>query len=62
VTLGTHSYLNVGTTGTGSLGTSNNWTVMTYGSYKNNWGGINVPAGMTPSVMGTSVLITGPVP
>ena len=60
VTLEAHSYLNVGTTGSGSLGKSNNWTVMTYGSYKNSWGGINVPAGMTAATTGLSVTVTGP--
>ena len=59
VTLGAGSSLNVGTTGTGGLGTGNQWTVMTYASINGSWGSWTVPPGMnSPSTGATKVLVT----
>ncbi|MHB1423768.1 MAG: autotransporter outer membrane beta-barrel domain-containing protein [Gemmataceae bacterium] len=59
VTLQSNSKLVVSTTGTGSLGGGNQWTVMGYGSIKGSWGSPpTVPAGMTASTGPTKVLIS----
>jgi hypothetical protein len=59
VTFGPNSFLNVGTTGNGNLGTGNRWTVMTYGSKVNTWGQQpSLPPGMSASTNGTDVLVS----
>lgn len=59
VNLGTNSYLNVGTTGSQSLGTGNRWTVMMYGSITNKWGKPpTIPPTMSISTGATDVLIS----
>jgi hypothetical protein len=58
LTLGTNSFLNVGTTGGFPLGTGNRWTVMKYGSLKNSWGiPPSVPPTMVASTTNTDVLV-----
>jgi hypothetical protein len=59
VTLGSNSLLDVGTTGTGALGTGNQWTLMQYGSITGSWGQLMYPTGMnTPSTGANFVLET----
>lgn len=59
VTLGVESFLYVGTTGAGALGTGNRWYVMTYASISKPWDNWSVPQGMNPPSTGaTDVLVS----
>ena len=61
VTLQANGFLNVGTTGTGQLGTGNQWTVMKYanGALKGSWGQPpKVPTGMSASTGPQQVLVS----
>lgn len=59
VTLGVESFLHVGTTGAGGLGTGNRWYVMTYASISKPWDNWSVPQGMNPPTTGSeNVLVS----
>jgi hypothetical protein len=58
VTLGTNSYLNVGTKGSQGLGTGNRWTVMMYASISGEWTTEAYPGGMIVSTGPTNVLVS----
>jgi hypothetical protein len=61
VSLGTNSYLDVGTTGTQQLGTGNSWTVMKYASLNPDqdfWATTAVPLTMTAVTSGSRVEVS----
>lgn len=51
-------YLNVGTTGSGTLGRCNRWTVMKYASVSGSWYQEGYPTGMVVSTGATDVLVS----